>query len=212
MKKVKILLTMAAIAFSVMLCGTLNAFALTEGDWEFQLLDNEAEITNYLGDDADVIIPETLYGVPVTRTTGDSSRYLRHARSITYPKTVKVIEAVAGDILNENTVLENVILPEGVEEIRYGAFANCKNLKSIIIPSTVKKIDSCAFEDCTSLASVNFPDGLESIGDLAFSGTALTELDLSQINPEYGREVFSDCTSLKSVKLNNEIVLYYEPL
>lgn len=206
MKKVKILLTMAAIAFSVMLCGTLNAFALTEGDWEFQLLDNEAEITNYLGDDADVIIPETLYGVPVTRVTGSNDHYFRRARSITYPKTVKVIEEVVCDRSSENAALENVILPEGIEEIGEQAFASCKNLKSIKIPSTVKKIDTYAFENCTSLASVNFPDGLESIGFLAFSGTALTELDLSHINPEYRSSVFSYCKSLKSVKLNNGIV------
>ena len=205
MKKAKLLLTITIIAFSVMLCGTLNAFALTEGDWKFQLLDNEAEITNYLGDDADVVIPETLYGMPVTKVTG-GDHYLRHAKSIIFPKTVKVIEDVAGYYRNENTVLENVILPEGVEEIGNSAFVNCKNLKSIKIPSTVKKIDDMAFYDCTSLASVNFPDGLESIGASAFSGTALTDLDLSHINPEYSRKVFKDCKSLKSVKLNNGIV------
>lgn len=41
MRKVKQLLIAAVIVISAMLCFSMNALALTEGDWEFQLLDNE---------------------------------------------------------------------------------------------------------------------------------------------------------------------------
>ena len=37
MKKIKLLLTMAVIVFTTMICCSMSAFALTEGDWEFQL-------------------------------------------------------------------------------------------------------------------------------------------------------------------------------
>lgn len=35
MKKIKLLLTMAVIVFTTMICCSMSAFALTEGDWEF---------------------------------------------------------------------------------------------------------------------------------------------------------------------------------
>lgn len=54
MKKTKLLLIIAVIIFSTMICYSMSAFALTEGDWEFQLLDNEVTITKYIGEGADV--------------------------------------------------------------------------------------------------------------------------------------------------------------
>ena len=61
MKKVKLLLTIAIIVFATMICCSMSAFALTEGDWEFQLLDNEVEITKYIGDNLEVVVPDTIF-------------------------------------------------------------------------------------------------------------------------------------------------------
>ncbi|MBQ7960234.1 MAG: hypothetical protein IJ285_03350 [Clostridia bacterium] len=57
---------MMVFVFSVMLCCSFNAFALADGDWEFQLLANEVKLTGYIGEGGDVIIPEMVYGCPVT--------------------------------------------------------------------------------------------------------------------------------------------------
>lgn len=117
MKKVKLLLTMAAIAFSTMICCSMSAFALTDGDWEFQLLDNEVLITSYLGADSNVVIPETIYGCPVTNMNGGT--FMRkEITSITFPSTMKRIPAQCfnSPVGNSKGVLEEIILPEGVEK------------------------------------------------------------------------------------------------
>ncbi|MCD8254098.1 MAG: hypothetical protein LUC36_00925 [Oscillospiraceae bacterium] len=74
---------------------TLPASALTEGDWEFQLLDSEVTITGYTGSDEDIVVPSTLAGTPVTAV-----QYLAispddlTARSITFPSSVKSINRI----------------------------------------------------------------------------------------------------------------------
>ena len=73
---------------AVVLCG--SAFALTEGDWEFQLLNNEAQITDYHGSGGNVVVPSTLRGATVTELKG-FNMFARKATSLTIPGTIKNI-------------------------------------------------------------------------------------------------------------------------
>lgn len=63
---------------------------------------------------------------------------------------------------------EEYAVPEGTEEIAYGAFSSA-GLKKIALPSTLRTIGNFAFYDCTKLESLQLPDSLESIGFMAFS-------------------------------------------
>ena len=47
--------------------------------------------------------------------------------------------------INICTQLTEITLPEGVETIRFGAFAGCTNLKRIVLPASLKEIRSGAF-------------------------------------------------------------------
>ena len=47
--------------------------------------------------------------------------------------------------------VKRVVIPEGVEEIRSGAFSECSYLKKVILPSTLKKICKGAFYECDNL-------------------------------------------------------------
>ena len=49
------------------------------------------------------------------------------------------------------TSLRNVVLSEGLEEIGYGSFMDCTNLKTITFPSTLQTIEDQAFEGCHSI-------------------------------------------------------------
>ena len=55
-----------------------------------------------------------------------------------------------------------VVLPEGLREIREGAFQEC-NMKAITIPNTVKKIGKDTFRDCRNLEEVVIPFGVKRI-------------------------------------------------
>ncbi|MDE6351094.1 MAG: leucine-rich repeat domain-containing protein, partial [Treponemataceae bacterium] len=77
------------------------------------------------------------------------------------------------------TVPADLVIPEGVTEIGYGAFAGCTSLASVIIPDSVTEIyggsyyeNGGAFLGCTSLASVTIPASVAEIGTGAFKNCA----------------------------------------
>lgn len=207
----KILSTFIILA---MLIATIpmTASAITEGDWEFTILDNQAKITRYLGSDTNVVIPNTVYGVPVTslneNINGDgifNSYYNENNKniiSITIPSTVKEIPK---RFVEGAANLEIVVLPEGLEKIGDSAFAYTKNLKKINLPSTLKHIGSCAFDNCVSLTGIEFPAGLEQLGENnlgVFANSGLTEVDLSMCtNLKFGSATFKNCSNLQKVNL-----------
>ncbi|MEE1014035.1 MAG: leucine-rich repeat protein [Clostridia bacterium] len=215
MKKVKLLLTMAVIVFATMICCSMSAFALTDGDWEFQLLDNEVKITGYIGEGGDVVIPETLYGAPVTKVDikAHSSNNFSKATSLVFPSTVKDItgEWYFGDW--GGNVLEKVVFPEGVETIDEYSFNGCK-ITSLVFPSTLKRIGRNAFSGCELLTSVQFPEKMEKIGSWCFSECGLTEVTLPVVEI-CGEWIFAQNPNLKKALIadKNTIVpecIFYE--
>ncbi|MCR5643697.1 MAG: leucine-rich repeat domain-containing protein [Prevotella sp.] len=95
------------------------------------------------------------------------------------------------------TALESVILPEGLTEIPWCCFNDCKSLKSIILPSTIKSLGGRTFVDCTSLETISLPARLETIPECDFEGcTSLKSIHLPSSIRTIGRGAFSGCTSL----------------
>ena len=66
--------------------------------------------------------------------------------------------------------LQEVVLPEGLEEVGSFCFMDCHSLERVGLPSTVKKIDSSAFRNCRRLTQLELPEGLETVGYDAFGG------------------------------------------
>ena len=62
---------------------------------------------------------------------------------------------VIGDWAFSETSLVNVIIPDGVEIIKFGAFMSCPELKEITIGNGVKTIEEATFYGCTSLTSIS---------------------------------------------------------
>jgi hypothetical protein len=95
------------------------------------------------------------------------------------------------------------IVPEGVTEIKGGAFEACTKLQSVKLPNTLEIIGRGAFNTCLSLSSVTIPDSVVSIGNGAFQYCSkLKSVTLPkdlQIDPS----VFSDCPLYKPEKGKN---------
>lgn len=71
----------------------------------------------------------------------------------------------------------DIVIPNGVTDIKKYAFYSCKNLTSITIPNFVTTIGSCAFYGCSGLTSITIPEGVTTIGNYAFSDcTSLTSI------------------------------------
>ena len=76
-------------------------------------------------------------------------------------------------LIDGTTCVGDIIIPDTVTHIAYGAFMNCSALTSVDIPSSVTRIESSTFYGCSNLISVSIPDSVTFIGGTAFSGTAL---------------------------------------
>jgi len=205
MKKVKLLLAMAVIVFSIMLCFSMNAFALTEGDWEFQLLDNEVMITKYLGDDVDVVVPDTIYGCPVTEITDMDIFSKVKPKSITVPGTVKKAGFNVSYGWDE---LETLIYEDGVEHINACSISSFKNLKNVKLSSTLKTIGEYTFRNTPSLKNIDVPASVTSIENRAFENSGLTKIDINQLrNVKMGNFIFRDCVNLEELILPQDMTV-----
>ncbi len=151
----------------------IKAFAMW-ADYTYEIVDGEAMITGYYGDDTNFKIPDTIDGYPVT-TIGDYA-------------------------FCECFSLVSVTIPDSVTTIGWGAFSTCASLESVSIGNSATTIGGYAFYGCTSLKSVTIPDSVTMIGYGAFSGCTLLE---SVTIPEsvtcIGESAFNDCASITDV-------------
>lgn len=96
----------------------------------------------------------------------------QHSDSVKYYKypdgTVEiygngVIESWAFGYGGYNESIKEIVIREGITEIRKEAFSGCHGLRSVTIPASVKKINIYAFRDCGALESIFLADDTESI-------------------------------------------------
>lgn len=84
----------------------------------------------------------------------------------------------------------DVVIPEGVTEIGYSAFQNCRNLTSITIPSSLKTIGKAAFGENGKLTSLKVDNNnpyFKTISDVLFSfdGEVLYTYPAGKITENY---------------------------
>ena len=87
-------------------------------------------VLRYSGTEADVYVPSSFNGLPVTMVDD---------------------EAFSG-----NTSIRNVILPETVTEIGWRSFKDCTNLETISFTNSMLYISDKAFENCSNLKTVYY--------------------------------------------------------
>ncbi len=78
----------------------------------------------------------------------------------------EVFEIGDGVLISYKGNANNVIIPNSIIVIGYGAFWGCRSLKSITIPDSVKSIGDYAFFSCEML-SVKIPPTVSYIGEKA---------------------------------------------
>ena len=107
--------------------------------------------------------------------------------------------------LNE-TLVEDLVIPNNVTSIEPFAFDNCKSIKSVTIPDSVTRIGESAFSGCSSLTSVTIPDSVTEIGDHAFYNCdSLTSITIPDSVTRIRESAFCSCDSLTSVTIGNGI-------
>lgn len=64
------------------------------------------------------------------------------------------------DLYINDRLLTELVIPDGVTEIKEYAFVGCSSIKSVIIPNSIESIAYNAFDKCDNLIAVTIPDRL----------------------------------------------------
>ena len=156
-----------------------------KGMLSYQVYEDHAELVAYEGKDLEILLPETINERPLTIIgdgTFEKSGYgvVRHA-------------------------IQQITIPDIVEEIGDSAFEGCPDLTSIRLPAHLKRIGTRAFAYCQTLEEVTIPEGTESIGRAAFiKCTALKTVSLPASLKIIGTGAFMDCNSLEDIQVSGE--------
>lgn len=103
------------------------------------------------------------------------------------------------------TEVNDLVIPNSVTSIGWGAFSGCSGLTSITIPNLVTSIGSTAFRACSGLTSVTIPNSVTSIGEEAFFiCSSLTSITIPNSVTSIGEYAFDACSSLTSITLTGQ--------
>ncbi len=159
-------------------CGTLKVSSSQNFSYNFE--NGEAIITEYHGEELDIVVPFEIEGRPVIRIES---------------KAFKGYD------------LSSIVFQDGLKEIGDNVFDGCANLKKVTLPQSLQVIGKYAFEDCVSLQDINLPEGLYTLGDCAFYGCgSLETIEVPKGISEINQGCFSECKSLKNVEIYNSSV------
>ncbi len=166
-----------------------------EADFEWEELEGGVSITNYLGTEKSVIIPEKISGFPVVNLTPgafDETEIL----GIHLPNSMTEINEEA--LSYYGTLLE-VILGENTKTIGYNAFGGCSALRNVKLNANLETIGEMAFNLCSSLEKIEFNKSLKAINTGAFVMSGLKELNIPSNVEMIGEKPFGTCKNLEKV-------------
>jgi hypothetical protein len=171
-------------------------------------------ITGYIGTDANVVIPSTLHGLPVTSIR--TSAFLGSGlTSIVIPNSVSSIGDSAFDGCNS---LTNVTIPNSVTNIGGSAFLGY-SLTAITVDSANQNYISFGgvlfdkaettliqYPEAKAGTSYTIPDTVTSLGQAAFLGCyELTSVTIPNSFTSIGGNAFESCPSLTNVTIPNSV-------
>ena len=96
----------------------------------YQVIDGEAVVTGYNGEETSIVIEATYEGVAVTK--------------------------IANNAFNSNETLTEIVIPDSVTEIGRSAFEMCLGLTTVTLGNGVETIGESAFAYCSNLSTINF--------------------------------------------------------
>ncbi|MDE5768417.1 MAG: leucine-rich repeat protein [Oscillospiraceae bacterium] len=123
-----------------------------ENGLQYEVYDDDIVITGYdkfAGNE--VVIPETIEGLPVTSIGENVFWVCTSVTSVEIPDSVKNIGKYE---FSGCFSLTAITVPYDLEKIEIGTFFGCRSLTSITIPDSVTNIEQDAFLDCSSLESI----------------------------------------------------------
>ena len=165
-----------------------------EGDFIFGRSNDVNKLLYYLGNDAELTLPEDYKG----------EYYV-----------------IGEDVFYGNTTIISIVIPNSVKSIGERAFRNCTSLTSIEIPNSVTGIGNNAFLECSNLAAVHIGDiaawcnidfgnysanPLYYAHNLYLNGDLVTDLVIPESVTSIKYAVFYNCSNLTYVDIPSNVI------
>ena len=181
------------------------AVLLSNVDCTYEIAEDGITITGISGQTpSEVILPEELENLPVTRIGNGAFQSNTSLKKVTLPSGILVIGEKA---FSGCTRLQSISFPDGLTEISASAFENCSNLSSVLLPESVHAIGPWAFSNCKKLLSITIPGSASDLGEWAFSGcSSLSELTFSPGITTISNYLFYNCQGLKAVTIPDGVI------
>jgi uncharacterized repeat protein (TIGR02543 family) len=176
--------------------------------------DGTYEIIEYSGNESEVSIPSSHYGIPITRIRSAAFIGNYNLTSVVIPSGITYI----GDYAFRYCInLTNIVFSDTLEIVGVLAFADCYSLRSVILPESILSIGELAFLYCTSLTQVFIPDNILIIGDIVVADLAFAYCNELTIYAEYTSEPeywstywnVSDCPVIWGVDISNQSTITF---
>lgn len=197
-----------------------------EATFEYTIADGEVTITKYNCDapfGAEITIPSTIEGLPVTRIGYRAFYDCREDFSVIVPDSVTVIETEAFGASG----LTSISIPDSVTELGDACFNLCKVLTTVVFGNGITVIPENTFQasfelvdvtfgnqvttigpgafQSTGLTNLTLPDTITSIADAAFRGTKLIQITIPDSVTSFGAGVFFQCATLETVVIGDGV-------
>ncbi|MDE6424584.1 MAG: leucine-rich repeat protein [Ruminococcus sp.] len=102
----------------------------------------------------------------------------------------KTVRDIGENAFSGCFALEQVTIPDCVENIKTSAFNGCENLTTIDLPDKLKTIGLCAFANC-GFTEITIPESVTTIERLAFTVTPITTINIPKNVGTIGEGAFS---------------------
>lgn len=133
----------------------------------YKLLENNTYcVVGYIGNEANVVIPDSYGGAPITVLFDNLFRSHTEITSVRIPDTVTDIgEFVFDGCIN----LRHIELPSQLTDLWGYTFARC-GIEEIILPDKLTALPPFAFKDCKQLKKVVCGSGMKKVYSWVFGG------------------------------------------
>lgn len=102
-------------------------------------------------------------------------------------------------------LVTDIVIPDGVTEIKSDVFAGCTSLTSVKIPDSVTSIGSDVFYQCTSLRSITIPDSVTELYGCFANCSSLTSITFPDSITRIGASMCQGCSSLTSITIPHNV-------
>ena len=204
---------------------------LRSGDYRYTVENGEVTITQYVGKDAEITVPESIEDLPVVAIADSAFFNCDSIRSVTFPDSVTRIGSL---VFSKCDALEQVTLGRGVREIDFSPFAFCEkmtyheyengyyigsdenpylalvsavseDIETITVHPDTVVVCGSSLDRCFKLREVTFPSGVVSIGWFTFNYcSSLETVYLPESVESIGGLVFQGCDSLMNIVVSDE--------